>query len=125
LYSGSVKYKKADDTVEDLQEHLIPELCWKINFPALYWLKAITLPSILHRICQLLIAEDLRETIAKEAGLATKTLEKLSSLSSLEENIEKLKDEDRNNESDTTMDDSIERTQSDQPDLSVFESTGM
>jgi endoribonuclease Dicer len=123
LYSGSVKYKKADDTVEDLQEHLIPELCWKINFPALYWLKAITLPSILHRICQLLIAEDLRETIAEEAGLATRTFKKLSL--TLEENIEKLRDEDRNNESDTTMDDSIERTQSDQPDLSVFESTGM
>jgi len=123
LYSGSVKYKKADDTVEDLQEHLIPELCWKINFPALYWLKTITLPSILHRICQFLIAEDLRETIAKEAGLITRTEE--WSLLTLEENIEKLRDEDRNNESDTTVDDSIERTQLDQADLSTFESTSI
>ncbi|EZA61552.1 Endoribonuclease Dicer [Ooceraea biroi] len=117
---GSAKYKKADDTVEDLQEHLIPELCWKINFPALYWLKATTLPSILHRVCQLLIAEDLRETIAREAGIGTITLEKLPALT-FEGSIEKLRNEHQTNESDLTLDDSIERTQLDQPDLNAPE----
>ncbi|XP_034947667.1 endoribonuclease Dicer-like [Chelonus insularis] len=56
---------------DNLEEHLIPELCCKINFPAIYYLKAQTLPSILHRINQLLIAEELRQQIATEAQLGS------------------------------------------------------
>lgn len=122
LPEGPVKYKKTDDTLEDLQEHLIPELCWRINFPAVYWLKATTLPSILHRICQFLIAEDLRVTIAKETKLGTLTLEKCSPLE-MEEDIDKLNEEDYNNALEMT-DDSIEKTQQlDQTysDLNMFE----
>ncbi|KZC10938.1 Endoribonuclease Dicer [Dufourea novaeangliae] len=63
------KKRKCIDTDNDLKEHLVPELCTIIKFPALYWLKATMLPSILHRVSQLLIAEDLRCTIAKEANL--------------------------------------------------------
>jgi len=114
-----VKYKKADDTVEDLQEHLIPELCSRINFPALYWLKATTLPTILHRISQLLIAEDLRKIIAQETGLGTTS--KISSLqkwpSLTLEDIQKGREEESNNEMDLA-DDSIEKTQPNQPDMS-------
>ncbi|XP_070162593.1 endoribonuclease Dicer isoform X3 [Polyergus mexicanus] len=117
LHDGSVKYKKTDDTVEDLQEHLIPELCWKINFPALYWLKATTLPSILHRISQLLIAEDLRVVIARETNLGSLTLEKWSPLT-LEKDSVKLLEEEPKNESDLMMDDIVERRQS---DLNIFE----
>ncbi|XP_072751991.1 endoribonuclease Dicer [Anoplolepis gracilipes] len=111
-HNGSAKNKKADDTVEDLQEHLIPELCWKINFPALYWLKATTLPSILHRISQLLIAEGLRLTIASEAKLGSLTLEKLPRLTSEKDNVN-LIEEKFSNESDVMMDDVVEKTQSD------------
>lgn len=68
MKSGLSKRKRAD-ALEDYDEHLVPELCCKVEFPALYWLKATTLPSILHRISQLLIALDLRETISKEANL--------------------------------------------------------
>ncbi|KAL6436316.1 hypothetical protein ACFW04_004692 [Cataglyphis niger] len=114
---GSVKYKKTDDTVEDLQEHLIPELCWKINFPALYWLKATTLPSILHRISQLLIAEDLRVIIAKETNLGSLTLEKWSPLT-MEEDSVKLLEEKPSNELDLMTDDIIEIKQS---DLNIYE----
>lgn len=103
---GPLKYKKTDDAVEDLQEHLIPELCWKINFPAVYWLKATTLPSILHRICQLLIAEDLRVTIARETKLGTLTLKELSPLK-IDEDVDKLNEEDYSNGLEL-MDDSIE-----------------
>ena len=60
-----------DKSTESKKEHLVPELCIRINFPALYWLKATTLPSILHRVSQLLIAEDLRYVIAKESDLGT------------------------------------------------------
>ena len=63
------KNRRYVDSPKNLKEHLVPELCTKINFPALYWLKATTLPSILHRILQLLIAEDLRCLIAKETNL--------------------------------------------------------
>ncbi|XP_018402854.1 PREDICTED: endoribonuclease Dicer [Cyphomyrmex costatus] len=121
LPEGSLKYKKTDDTVEDLQEHLVPELCYKINFPSVYWLKATTLPSILHRICQILIAEDLRVIIAKKIGLGTSPLKELSFFK-IEENFEKLNEEDYSNGLDF-MDDSIEKTLSDQSysDLNVFD----
>lgn len=115
------KSKKTDDTVEDLQEHLIPELCWKINFPALYWLKATTLPSILHRISQLLIAEDLRVVIARETNLGTLSLEKWSHFVLEKDNV-KLIDQEPNNESNLIMDDIVEIRQ---PDLNIFELNGM
>ncbi|XP_025991526.1 endoribonuclease dcr-1 [Solenopsis invicta] len=109
LPEGPVKYKKTDDTVEDLQEHLVPELCMRINFPVVYWLKATTLPSILHRICQFLIAEDLRVTIARETKLGALTLKELSPLN-IEEDDEKLNEDDYCNGLELT-DDIIEKTQ--------------
>lgn len=63
------KKRKHGNCDRDLKEHLVPELCMQIKFPALYWLKATILPSMLHRISQLLIAEDLRCIIATEANL--------------------------------------------------------
>ncbi|XP_015183335.1 PREDICTED: endoribonuclease Dicer isoform X2 [Polistes dominula] len=68
MKSGLSKRKRAD-ALEDYDEHLVPELCHKIEYPALYWLKATTLPSILHRISQFLVALDLREIIVQEAKL--------------------------------------------------------
>ncbi|XP_017890637.2 endoribonuclease Dicer isoform X2 [Ceratina calcarata] len=65
--------RKNTNSSKNLKEHLVPELCTRINFPSVYWLKARTLPSILHRLSQLLIAEDLRYTIALEAGLGLPT----------------------------------------------------
>ncbi|EGI69620.1 Endoribonuclease Dcr-1 [Acromyrmex echinatior] len=112
LSEGPLKNKKTDDTVEDLQEHLVPELCYKINFPSVYWLKATTLPSILHRICQILIAEDLRVTIARETKLGTLILKESSSLK-IEESVERSNEEDYTNGLELT-DDSIEKTLSDE-----------
>lgn len=66
-------HSEAKNASKNLKEHLVPELCIKINFPALYWLKATMLPSILHRTSQLLIAEDLRQTIAREVKLGSLT----------------------------------------------------
>ncbi|XP_053977112.1 endoribonuclease Dicer [Hylaeus volcanicus] len=65
------KRRKRTELPKDLKEHLVPELCTRIKFPALYWLKATMLPSILHRVSQLLNAEDLRSTIAAETGLGS------------------------------------------------------
>jgi len=86
-----------------------------------YWLKATTLPSILHRICQFLIAEDLRKTIARETELGTLALKELSPLK-IEEDVEKLNEEDYNNGLEMT-DDLIEKTLSDQTcsDSNIFD----
>lgn len=46
------------------QEILIPELCHNYLFPADYWLKATILPSTLHRINYLLLAELIRVDLA-------------------------------------------------------------
>ncbi|XP_051175293.1 endoribonuclease Dicer-like isoform X2 [Leptopilina boulardi] len=60
--------KKTRENIEK-EEHLVPELCDIINFPALYWLKATALPSILHRIMQFLIADELQREIEKNAKI--------------------------------------------------------
>jgi endoribonuclease Dicer len=41
-------------------EFLIPSMCHNFKFPADYWLKALMLPSICHRMQYLLLAEELR-----------------------------------------------------------------
>nr|BAX36482.1 Dicer3 [Planococcus kraunhiae] len=48
---------------------LVPEFCIKQTFPACYFYKATLLPSVLHRLHHLLLAEELREKIAIEAGI--------------------------------------------------------
>ncbi|XP_076751647.1 endoribonuclease Dcr-2 [Xylocopa sonorina] len=77
---GESKKRRYADLPKNLKEHLVPELCTRIDFPALYWLKATILPSLLHRIFQLLIAEDLRSTIAFETNLGSISINKLSPL---------------------------------------------
>ena len=52
---------------------MVPELCERIDFPAFLWLKGTTLPSILYRVTQLVVAEDLRNQIEKEASLNLQT----------------------------------------------------
>lgn len=89
--------------MEEFEEHLVPELCNKINFPALYWLKATTLPSVLHRITQLLTAECLRQQIQVEAKV--KTTCRTDSWSPL---IITEKDEKKETAPDVTLDESME-----------------
>ncbi|XP_043279610.1 endoribonuclease Dicer isoform X2 [Venturia canescens] len=67
--------RKCADILEDFEEHFVAELCNRTNFSALYWLKASYLPSVLHRVCQLLVAEDLRAQIVREARLGVMKLE--------------------------------------------------
>uniref|UniRef100_A0A1Q3FBT5 Putative endoribonuclease dicer n=1 Tax=Culex tarsalis TaxID=7177 RepID=A0A1Q3FBT5_CULTA len=50
-------------------EILIPELCHNFAFPADYWLKATLLPSALHRLNYLLLAENIRVELATEANV--------------------------------------------------------
>lgn len=50
-------------------EILIPELCHNFEFPADYWLKATLLPSTLHRLNLLLLAENIRIDLASAASV--------------------------------------------------------
>ncbi|XP_046388881.1 endoribonuclease Dicer-like isoform X2 [Ischnura elegans] len=53
----------------DFQEHLIPELVTKRLFPATLWLKATTLPTVLHRFSFMQLASELRTQICKETNI--------------------------------------------------------
>lgn len=50
-------------------EYLIPELCHNFYYPGDLWLKAIVLPSLLHRITYMLHAENIRLNINQYIGL--------------------------------------------------------
>lgn len=50
-------------------EYLIPELCHNFRYPGDLWLKAIIIPSALHRITFILHAENLRIFINEYVGL--------------------------------------------------------
>lgn len=72
MKANTNKRKQINSKVDSV-ERLVPELCKKVEFPSLYWLKATALPSVLHRLKQLLVALELRSQIAREAGLTLKT----------------------------------------------------
>ncbi|KAL7303434.1 hypothetical protein TKK_0004617 [Trichogramma kaykai] len=57
---------------EDYEEYLVPELCCRMTFPGVYWLKANLLPTILYRLSQLLVADDFRVKILQEANIGIK-----------------------------------------------------
>jgi len=41
----------------------------RFDFPSVLWLKATCLPTILHRVTYLLLAEELRQNIAHDIGV--------------------------------------------------------
>lgn len=61
--------RKNKDENEEFEVFLLPEFCFVFPFPGRYWLKAQLLPSALHRVSQLCLAEELRCTIALETGI--------------------------------------------------------
>lgn len=56
--------------LKDEKEFLIPEMCHNFGYPADLWLKAIHLPSILHRMTYTLHAEHIRNTINAYVGIS-------------------------------------------------------
>nr|UYS55133.1 dicer 2 [Diatraea saccharalis] len=57
---------QGDDKPKAFVEMLIPEFCIKYDYPGVLWYKAIMLPSIIHRIFNLLVAHELREKITND-----------------------------------------------------------
>ncbi|XP_039299429.1 endoribonuclease Dicer-like [Nilaparvata lugens] len=74
LHSVQATYKRKKKQEEEFEESLVPELCVRCAVPAAYWLKATLLPSCVHRITALLLADELRVTIATDLNLSTVTL---------------------------------------------------
>lgn len=62
--------KRTKENIDDRELFLLPEICNVTEFPALFWLKATVLPSILYRIIQILIANDLKNEMEKEAKIS-------------------------------------------------------
>lgn len=58
IYIFRLSTGKVDKRSEYI-EILVPEFCIWHKFPSDYWLKALMLPTILYRLSQLLLAEDL------------------------------------------------------------------
>ncbi|RWS16251.1 endoribonuclease Dicer-like protein [Dinothrombium tinctorium] len=69
LPTSTQKTKK--EKRENLQQKqiLVPELCILHPFPASFWRKAVCLPCILYRLNSLLVAEELRQEVARNIGI--------------------------------------------------------
>lgn len=67
--SSATSRRKRHELQEDFEENLVAELCVRFAFPSVLWLKATCLPSILHRITSLLLAEELRQNIVRDIGV--------------------------------------------------------
>lgn len=69
LPTSSEETKRAKRENLEQKQILVPELCAIHPFPASLWRKAVCLPCILYRINALLLADQIRMTVASEIGL--------------------------------------------------------
>lgn len=69
LPTSSEETKRAKRENLEQKQILVPELCMIHPFPASLWRQAVCLPCILYRINALLLADEIRTTVAKEIAL--------------------------------------------------------
>uniref|UniRef100_A0A1B6DKN5 ribonuclease III n=1 Tax=Clastoptera arizonana TaxID=38151 RepID=A0A1B6DKN5_9HEMI len=74
LPTSSEETKRAKRENLEQKQILVPELCMIHPFPASLWRQAVSLPCVLYRINALLLADEIRTTVAKEIGLGLLTL---------------------------------------------------
>ena len=65
----SEETKKSKRENLDQKQILVPELCSIHPFPASLWRQTVALPCVLYRLNGLLIADQLRSLVAREAHL--------------------------------------------------------
>ena len=70
------KTQKKSHQGKENDTYLAPEFCYIYPFPAVLWYKSIILPSVLHRIHYLLLAEDLRWSIVSGTNIGSVDLPK-------------------------------------------------
>ncbi|KAK9890121.1 hypothetical protein WA026_008931 [Henosepilachna vigintioctopunctata] len=75
LPTSSEETKRAKRENLEQKQILVPELCAVHPFSASLWRKAVCLPCILYRINALLLADQIRKTVALELGLGRADLE--------------------------------------------------
>lgn len=76
LPTSSEQTKRAKRESLQQKQILVPELCTIHPFPASLWRKAVCLPCILYRMNSLLLAEQLRLTVAREVQVGRLELPK-------------------------------------------------
>lgn len=69
LPTSSEQTKRAKRENLQQKQILVPELCLIHPFPASLWRKAVCLPCILYRLNSLLLAEHLRQTVARDINV--------------------------------------------------------
>lgn len=69
LPTSSEETKRAKRENLEQKQILVPELCAIHPFPASLWRKAVALPCILYRVNALLLADQIRTTVAVDLGL--------------------------------------------------------
>lgn len=74
LPTSSEETKKAKRENLEQKQILVPELCAIHPFPASLWRKAVALPCILYRINALLLADQIRRTVAISLNLGRSEL---------------------------------------------------
>lgn len=76
LPTSSAETKKARRENLQQKQILVPELCDVHVFPASLWRKAVCLPAILYRLNYLLLSEEIRKHVAREANIGIVELPK-------------------------------------------------
>lgn len=74
LPTSSEETKRAKRENLEQKQILVPELCAVHPFPSSLWRKAVCLPCILYRVNALLLADQIRKTVATDLGLGTVVL---------------------------------------------------
>nr|AUZ94233.1 dicer-1 [Recilia dorsalis] len=74
LPTSSEETKRAKRENLEQKQILVPELCMIHPFPASLWRQAVCLPCVLYRINALLLADEIRTTVAREISLGLLTL---------------------------------------------------
>ncbi|XP_045470620.1 endoribonuclease Dcr-1 [Harmonia axyridis] len=136
LPTSSEETKRAKRENLEQKQILVPELCAIHPFPASLWRKAVCLPCILYRINALLLADQIRKTVAVELLLGKAELEenfKWPALSfgwSLCDVIKKTKEEEINMETElpseimeSKISDRIESMECNEFDLEIAQIT--
>ncbi|CAL1295864.1 unnamed protein product [Larinioides sclopetarius] len=65
---------KTKEKRQNYKEYLVPELCTIHPFPSSFFFKVACLPTILFRLNGLLLAEEIRRAVAREASVGTAKL---------------------------------------------------
>lgn len=69
LYPGGGEDGSVKKNWHKITENLIPEFCHNYGFPGVLWLKATIIPTFLHRLHTVLLAENFRQKILRYIGL--------------------------------------------------------